>query len=82
MRHAGSDISPRGVQKLQSEVGQLRRKLAGTENTAAKQLNSHKEQISSLKSKLALTERDLIDSHIQCAPAAAHPGFCCHRCCC
>ena len=56
------------MQKLHSEVAGLRRKLAGTENSAAKQENSHKEQIASLKSKLALTERDLIDSHIQCAP--------------
>lgn len=56
------------MQKLHSEVGVLRRRLAGTENTHAKQVNSQKEQIAGLKSKLALTERDLIDSHIQCAP--------------
>eukprot|EP00892_Ulva_mutabilis_P008318 jgi/Ulvmu1/5859/UM025_0121.1 len=53
------------VQKLQSEVAQLRRRLAGTENSFAKQENANKEQIAGLKSKLALTERDLIDSHIQ-----------------
>lgn len=59
------------VSKLQNEVTMLRKKLAGTENTLAKQGNDLKGQITNLKSKLAQTERDLNDSQIQCAPEAA-----------
>lgn len=55
------------VSKLHNEVTMLRKKLAGTENTLAKQGNDLKGQVANLKTKLAQTERDLNDSQIQCA---------------
>lgn len=55
------------MSKLGNEVTMLRKKLAGTENALAKQGNDLKGQITSLKSKLAQTERDLNDSQIQYA---------------
>jgi cell division protein FtsB len=53
------------VSKLHNEVTMLRKKLAGTENTLAKQSNDLKAQVTNLKTKLAQTERDLIDSQIK-----------------
>lgn len=65
------------VSKLHNEVTMLRKKLAGTENTLAKQGNDLKGQVANLKSKLAQTERDLNDSQIQCVffPSLFHLGF-------